>query len=211
VVLSRQQLARVRDGTCTAVLVAHDGPSYARGATIALQPAAARPAVLRVVAVEVREIALREIDDDQARALGHDDVDALMGFWVEEHGLWNEQATATLVRFEVDRSAPGRFLHRDSSRGYTADRFMAMLGEPEAVDDDTLALARRAAQRAEQARVERLLEQRRSLPEGQRLNLVLRDAAARGVELGGSLHAVRKRIEALEHKTYRAVDRATEQ
>lgn len=94
--------------------------------------------------------------------------------------------------------------------GYTTDTRRAMRDEPEPVDDDALVASRRSATRTEHARFDALLEQRRELPELDRLRLVLDAAARRGVDVTRELRVIRLRLDAMERRTYRPADRATE-
>jgi hypothetical protein len=211
-VLAAEQIHLVVSGQRTALLVPRraergDRPPYRAGASIALQIGATRPARARVIVSRVTDIALGELDDGHARELGRRDLDELMAAWVDEHGLWNENARAWLVRVVVDRSAPRRLLHRDSSHGYTDDPRLALPEEPEAVGEHDLERASIDASRAEQRRYEATLAERERLPEHERLRLIVDDARARGIDIDHGLWLVRKRIGALERQVLRPADR----
>lgn len=211
-VLSAEQIHLVVRGQRTALLVPRraergDRPPYRAGSAIALQVGATRPARARVVVSRITDIALSELDDDQARELGHTDLDDLMAAWVAERGEWNENARAWLLRITPDTAAPARLLHRDSSKGYTVHPHEALQEEPEAVDEHALERASISAGRTEQERFAAQLAERAQLPEVERLQLAIDDARARGVDIEHALWLIRKRLTALERLVYRPADR----
>lgn len=226
-VLPREQIHLFLRGQRTLLLVPRrderaDRAPYPAGGKIALQPAASRPATCRVLVARVTDVALGELDDDQAHELGRRDLDELMAAWVAEHDLWNENARAWLMRVIVDTAARPRLLHRDSTKGsveagagYTTSPHEALSDEPEAVDDVALAIARRAAERTERTRYERLLEARRAMPADlahERLRMAMADARARGIDIVQDAEA-RKLLTLLgsfERKVYRPANRTAD-
>lgn len=190
------------------------------GSTIALQPAPGREATCRVAVVRETDVALGELDDQDARRLGHRDLDDLMGSWVERHGLWNENARAWRLEVKVDPSAPPRFLRPQSRRimvqgedalQYTSDEREAMADEPEAVDDVALAASRRAAHDAEHTRFERLVAERRRLPLHERVRLALADAERLGVRCRSEHDLIARAIGDVERRVLRPVDRTRDE
>lgn len=101
---------------------------------------------------------------------------------------------------------PVRLLGRGP--GYTTRPTAAMHDEPEAVDDQALAGIGRAAERTETARYDELLEQRRQMPEVDRLRIALRDAEVRRVDVSKDMRVIRQRVEKIEMRLYRPVRRA---
>jgi hypothetical protein len=216
-VLPRQQIHLVVRGERTALLVprgeeAGERPPFHAGATIALQPAPSRPATCRVAVSRVTDIALGELDDDLARALGQRDIYALQAEWYNDGHQWDPAGRAWLVRIALDAAAAPRLLHRDSTHGYTSRVHDALPDEPEAVDDVRLAAGRRHAEKTERDRFEELLAQRRELPAPDRLRLALDDARARGIDVEADPDArkIVLRIADLERKVYRPADRSPE-
>jgi hypothetical protein len=104
----------------------------------------------------------------------------------------------------TDPDAP-RLLARGG--GYTSHAAGALRGAGEAVGPHALAGYGRAASRVEQARYDEILERRRGMPELDRLRLALCDAAVRRVDVSRELRLIRLRIDALERRIYRPVDR----
>lgn len=217
VVLPRQQIHLVVRGQRTALLIPRgeergDRPPFHAGSTIALQPAPSRPATCRVAVSRVSDIALGELDDDQARELGHRDIYALQAAWYENGHQWDPAARAWLLRIAVDSAAAPRLLHRDSTHGYTTRVHDALPDEPEAVDDVRLAAGRRHAEKTERDRFEQLLAERRGLPAPDRLRLALDDARARGIDIEADPDArkIVLRIADFERKVYRPAERSPE-
>jgi|1186.fasta_scaffold08126_3 hypothetical protein len=211
-VLSAEQIHLVVRGQRTALLVPRreargDRPPYRAGSAIALQVGATRPARARVVVSRITDIALGELDDDQARDLGRRDLDDLMAAWVAERGQWNENARAWLLRVAPDNSARRRLLHRDSTHGYTDDPRLSLPEEPEAVGEHELERASIAAARTEQQRFEQTLAENAQLPDGERLARAIADARTRGVDIEHALWLLRKRLVAIERLVYRPADR----
>lgn len=215
-VLSAEQIHLVVRGQRTALLVPRRGergdrPPHRAGSAIALQVGVTRPARARVLVSRITDIALGELDDDQARQLGHRDLDELMAAWVDEHGQWNENARAWLLRVALDRSAQRRLLHRDSTHGYTDDPRLALPEEPEAVGEHDLERASISAAHTEQTRFEALLADRERRPEPERLQRAIDDARARGIDIDHALWLLRKRLTALERQVYRPADRTDDE
>lgn len=210
-----EQIHLIARGRCRALLVPRgaepgDVPPYRVGARVALQRAASEPARGWVNILRVTDVALGELDDDQARELGHRDVYALQAAWLERGVPWDSRARAWMLRIEHDDAAPSRLLHRDSLHGYTDDPRLALRGEPEAVDDFTLAARQRAAHRAEVEAYEQLRAGRARMPLDERLALVLRDADARGVAVGAQRAAIVKQLDIMERRTYSPADRTAD-
>ena len=89
-------------------------------------------------------------------------------YWLERHGDVALNPSVWAVAFVVDPD-PVRLLHRDSTHGYTANRFQAVDDEPEAVDEATQARfaeevrARDAKVRQDRARSDQVASNRRRL------------------------------------------------
>jgi hypothetical protein len=144
---------------------------------------------------------------------------------LERHGLIAKRATHKQPRpvwrpTDVGRgllAAPvpqeRRFLARGV--GYTARREHALglrgpdglLEVEEGLDEQELAGLRRDTQSREEQRLEQLLDARRGRPPAERLALVLRDAAARRVDVESQLRVVRSRLDRMERDVYRVADR----
>jgi hypothetical protein len=208
--LPHDQIGLVLNGKRTLLLLprgdeAGDRPPHHAGSTISLQPAPTESATCRVRVTRVTDVALGELDDDQARELGFRDRYGLQAAWIDEHGGWSSSDRAWLLKISVDPRAPARLLRRRA--GYTTDPTMAIPGAGEAVDDFALAAHRRAAHARETERFEQLLEMRRRLPHDKRLTLVMADAAARDVSIDRELHVIGQRLDAMEARVYRPADR----
>lgn len=102
-------------------------------------------------------------------------------------------------RDALKREIP-RFLHARPHRNYTTNPALAARGEPEAVDNTTLA---RYSQQADQRRVLTTAEQQRNLDEialDLRLARALQAAADIGVDISRQRASIHRRIEALERR-----------
>jgi hypothetical protein len=201
-------------------------PPYRCGATVAVQPAHNRPARCRAQIVRVTDVALRDLDDQHAKRLGHRDLERLMLAWVDEHGLWNENARAWLVQIVVDRSEAPRLLmpevgralgyakpasrgqldreHDPANRGYGQDDHRAMRDEPEAVDDNWLARfaqRERLDKRPQRSRDE--LRELRDLPLHERVRRLEEQARERH-DLRDTLRYLRMKVADAEKQALRA-------
>lgn len=211
-ILPAEQIHLIARGRCTLLLIARgdepgEAPPYRAGARVALQRAASEPARGWVHVNRSTDVALGELDDDQAHDLGHRDIYALQSAWRERGQRWDPQTRAWLLHIEHDDAAPSRLLHRDSSHGYTEDPQLALREEPEAVDDFVLAAQQRAAHHAEQEAFERLLTHRSEMPLDERLALALRDSVTRGVAVGGPRAAIVKQLVVMERRIYSPANR----
>jgi hypothetical protein len=206
--LPRDQLALVRDGKRTLLIIPRRGPGheppYPVGARIALARAFGRPAVCRVVVTRVSDVAVGELDELAARGLGHADLASFRAWWRERHGD-DLEARAWLLKVHLDLCEPPRLLRRRG--GYTSDPSLAVDDAGEAVDDYALAGNTRAAQHVEERRVDDLLAHRAKRQPYDRLAMVMGDAEARGIDIARPLHVVVQRIEQMEQLVYRAADR----
>lgn len=104
-----------------------------------------------------------------------------------------------VVTFAVDQEHHPRLLHRDSSHGYTENRYQALQDEPEAVDRDTLkvyALENRQGDELRHAR-------RRQAWEAQQLSLRLAALESDPAGIDRDLAGIRERIETAEAKKRR--------
>lgn len=217
-ILPRDQIGRVLAGHRDLLLLPRRGdgarPPHAAGATVALQSAATKRATCRVLVSRVTDVALRELGDEEARRLGHRDLDALMAWWVAEYGAFNENVRVWLLAVCVDQSALPTFLARrprvtsaaedsPAARGYTHDERLADPDEPEAVPPDELLVLQRSAHEAARERYEGLLRERSRMPVADRLRLVTAAAEAKGVALGRDERVVEECVRAMERRVYR--------
>ncbi|MEA2255573.1 MAG: hypothetical protein QOG35_1618 [Solirubrobacteraceae bacterium] len=218
-ILPREQIHLILRGQRTLLLVPRGdepggAPPYKAGRPIPLQTAATRPATCRVAVLRVTDVALGELDELDARALGVRDVDELRQAWAAEHGRWDAAARAWKLAIALDHAARPHMLVPQSGRhgrrallGYTTDPAQAMPDEPEAVDEHALAAGRRAAHQTEHDRFEQLLAQRERLDPVERLRLALADARARGTNIDRDLHVIAQRVKAIERRVYRPAER----
>jgi hypothetical protein len=187
---------------------------YAIGQRVPLHTRIGAPAIGRVRVVRIDDVALGELDDADAQLVGCRDLDELAAAWIDQHGRWDESARVWRVEVRPDLQERPRLLTSTAGRHglralqqYTSAPGAAMADEPEAVDDDTLAGFRRAAQRTEHDRFEQLLAQRRRLEPEERLRLVRADAARRRIDIDRTMRVVVRRLDALEEIVYSPVDR----
>lgn len=210
-ILPRDQIGRLLAGKRDLVLLASCGdaaPPHRAGSVVAVQPAATKRATCRVHVTRVTDIALRDLDDDRARRLGHVDLDALMASWVAEHGAWNENARAWLLAVAVDSEACEVFLARSTSQAYTTSPSMAVRESPQegpvvALGPADLAAVSRSAHASARERYEQLLRERSRLPVAERLRRLTVDAELRGAQLGRDERVIEECVRAMERRVYR--------
>lgn len=220
VILDRKLIHLFKSGQRTLLLEPRgDEPGHApphhAGDRIPLVPRFGAPATCTLRVTRVTDIALGEIDDQDARALGYRDVDAWMAAWVEEHGLFNERARAWRAQVEVDPSEPSRVLPAQSGRPFGAAQLLpnALPGRPtlrgagESPDPQAVAGYNRTAHASDHDRVEQLLTEREQISLSRRIELAEADALARGIRIYHLQRRIANDVKALEQLVYRAADR----
>ena len=227
--IPKTALARLYAGEPTIKILPHKDtlkPPYPCGSS---QPIHRQPdtpgddigeAKCRAHITRVTEIRLLELTDTDAQAAGLEDLDDLMADWVQRRGLWNEQARAWVLHLAYDPAAPVRLLEQQAGtlvgngkpprddrasiadRGYTASRHGALRGELEAVDDEALETFRLRAVDGDkhiQQRRERDLDQ---VPLAQRLDMAIRTAQLKGIDIRDDLRSIEQRIRSAERRTH---------
>lgn len=189
-------------------------PPHHAGARIPLVPGFGRKATCTLLVTRVTDAALGDIDDEQARELGHRDVDEWMAAWVAEHGLFNESARVWRVRVRVDPTEPDRLLPATAGmkgpralQPHTSQQSIALRDAGERPDEHADAASRRHAHAVEHERVDQLLNERARLPLIERLRLAEADAEARGIRITTEQRAIARRIRVLEERVYAPADR----
>lgn len=91
-----------------------------------------------------------------------------------------------------------RLLHRDSTRGYTAERALALHDEPEAVDALSQRRITAEAHADDLTRRQADLERRRKLAPERRLALARREAKARRIDVSAKERVIERQITAIE-------------
>jgi len=102
-----------------------------------LQATASSKSMGRVHIVGLHHQAIADMTADDAKAEGHRNLPEFRAWWAEYAGP--EATHCWSLDLVVDLSEHGRFLHRQSERGYTTDPHLAMPREPEAVEIGELA------------------------------------------------------------------------
>lgn len=219
----------IYDGARTALLIPDDGsgePPRAVGARIGIQPSPTRrpgkppltrAATFHVLVSDCRLVQLGELDDEDARAHGEEGLEALAAWWQSEHGLlWNENAYAWRLVFEVDHDAGDRWLLPQAGRhgtralqGYTNAPGLGMAGEPAAIDAFTQEAYARSAGERDSDRVQRLIDQRSKMAPHDRLRLITLEAAQAGMvgSIKGPMNVVNKQLDIMERRIHRAGER----
>jgi hypothetical protein len=205
--LTKPEIAAVLQGRRTMLLepLTHGtAPPYRAGTHHAVHrdEATLTPARCRVHIARTTDIALGELDDTHAHALGHRDRYALMAHWTDNVQPWDPETRAWLITFRLDTTEPPRLLHRRSEKGYTTNRRDALPDEPEAIPANTLDLYAQRAQRADADRVDEILTDRARLPINDRLKLAIRDAEARGAVIDKPLRVITERIAEIERAAH---------
>jgi len=158
-----------------------------------LQPAASKKSMGRVHIVGLHHQAIADMTADDAKAEGHRNLPEFATWWTAQHPDVTYCWALDLV---LDRSEHGRFLHRQSERGYTTDPHLAMPREPEAVEIGELApfwadLAR--------ARLDAAKGSPSMKPRAQRLAELEEEARLRGLDTRRLDASIDRRIAAYEN------------
>jgi len=168
---------------------------YRLGSTYAVQHDRQRPSTGRLVVVAVARQQLGDITLRDAKAEGFRTRQAFLAFWAGLFPTMTLDDAVWALVIAPDRD-PVRMLHRDSTRGYTTRRRVALPDEPEAVDHDTQARYSAEGFERHQAR-------RDGTPLSGRLGAALTGAEAAGVDVTRETLAIRRRVEAIERKAFR--------
>lgn len=187
--------------------IAHLPMSVGRGVAVHRKPDPGRkvgPARHRATVTRVREVRLGELADQDARRLGHADLDELMAWWVRTNGLWNEQSPVWVVHIRHDPDELPRWPHRLSERGYTHNRRDALADESVSVDDETLEVFALDAIRRHDPHVRerRSLEKARTL--GRRTRELSLAALRSGVVIDRELRAIELELDSIERRMRKA-------
>jgi hypothetical protein len=163
------------------------------GRVEAVQPGAGRQAIGRVVITDVRTEQLGDLTDEAARAEGEFlNFGAFIDDWETRHGPWDDDLVVWVLEFKPERAERPRWLHVDSSYGYTCSPARAVLDAGEAVGEDwQKAITDRARERALR-REKRAEVDRAALSTEDRLRLAREQAAKRRVDIS-------REVRMLEH------------
>lgn len=162
-----------------------------------------RPPVCRIQITNTHLEPIGNITYEAAVACGHISTSTFLEAWAAKHGP-NQDRLTWVITFQVDHRQPVRLLHRDSTHGYTADPRLAVPGEPEAVDDKTLAqYAKHAATHHQATRaVEAARREARAL--SSQLRVEYARAARRGADVTPEITAIRTQLDTIRNKTEEA-------
>jgi hypothetical protein len=155
---------------------------------------------IRIAQVELQ--ALADITDEDARASGWRDARRLFTRWREKYGTGplDPDARCWTVTFELSREHIPRLLHRDSQHGYTHDPRLALVDEPEAVDETTQAdITRRAGEVYNATHAEDELRRKaRSL--SAQLKETVNRATRKGIDIDENVERIRAELDAVQRK-----------
>lgn len=165
------------------------------GRSYAVQHDRCRPAAGRLVVMSVAQQTLADLTLRDARAEGFRTRRDFLDFWRGLFPTMSLEDPVWALLIQPDRD-PVRMLHRDSTRGYTTRRRVALPDEPEAVDHETQ--VRYSAEGFDRHRAFRDGE-----PLDDRLSAALARARTAGVDVTREVAGVRRRVEAIERKAFR--------
>ncbi|MDQ3933412.1 MAG: ASCH domain-containing protein [Actinomycetota bacterium] len=175
---------------------------YRVGHDYAIQPGRGKPAVARITITDVRRERLGELTFNDARAEGFRTRAEFFEYWEQLYGRVDVDELVWVITFEVAENI--RLLHKDSTRGYTANPEQAVEGEPEAVDAETMERYARQghARWTEDHREE--VERREARARAAKLQETQVRAAKRGVDVGAEVAMIDTALERMRRKVGQA-------
>lgn len=168
---------------------------YRQGQSYAVQHDRQKPSIGRLVIVSAAPQQLGDLTLRDAKAEGFRTRRDFLDFWRGLFPTMSLEDPVWALLIQPDRD-PVRMLHRDSTRGYTTRRRVALPDEPEAVDHETQ--VRYSAEGFDRHRAFRDGE-----PLDDRLSAALARARTAGVDVTREVAGVRRRVEAIERKAFR--------
>jgi hypothetical protein len=176
---------------------------YRPGREYAVQPGRGKAQIARLKVIAVAREPLGELTFDAARAEGFRTRDDFMAYWEELYGRIDVDLPVWAIAFELVRDEI-RYLHRDSSHGYTANEREAMDDEPEAVDDKTLAwITKEARVRFTQMKAEDIARQD-ARARANRLRDIERRAVSNGTDIAAERATIDAAVESMRRKVSEA-------